>query len=152
MNLLKTAACLAFVSIVNIAHADQDSLMTWSAVKTGSESKGLFKALMGQPGFPVWMNKSFTEVPGRTLRIDGASAYVLYACKSHDCYQYRFVAVYFPEKKKMYGAHLRVQEGASEERLTWLGGIPDSADLKAIVYAALSESLSNHPEFQGFTR
>lgn len=101
---------------------------------------------------PSWVTRDVAESPAETVVFGGETAYVMCACKPHDCGNQRIAVMYIPKKNVMYGllsmsyGTLSVSGKPYRETLTWLniGGGDESIDGKTILYAGLTGSLGNH--------
>lgn len=101
---------------------------------------------------PSWVTHDVAESPAETVLFGGETAYVMSACKPHNCGNQRIAVMYIPKENVMYGllsvsyGLLSVSGKPYRETLAWLniGGGNESIDGKTILYAGLTGSLGNH--------
>lgn len=96
---------------------------------------------------PKWVTQGGTDSQGQKVTIAGNHYVVLTTCKSHDCGSQRIAVLYSIATKKIAGVFSSVDQKTGNEKLQWLN-IPDdlSIDGKTVLLAALTGSLSNHPD------
>lgn len=143
------AAGLALASAASIAQnsdAAANTQWSFSTIAKDVQARHAFEAMARGHQLPGWVKKGVVESPAIKVDMDGRNYLVMQACKPHQCASQQIAVMYAPAQGTMYGVLLG-RNGASE-KLTWLniGGGSESIDGKTILYAALTGSLSNHPQ------
>jgi hypothetical protein len=116
------------------------------------DSRQAFNIMAKGHKIPEWIfseDKVITSV--KTASFKGHDNVIIaWACKAHACYFEQIVLMYVPDKGKMYGLLFKGELNSNlneVETLKWLNiNYSDSEDGKAIMYAAITGSLSSHPD------
>jgi hypothetical protein len=149
INLL-IVALLSLFTLQN-ALAQTPRFNTIDDLLNKSDSKQAFNLIAKGHKIPDWLfsnNKVLTPI--QTASFEGHdNILVAWACKAHECPFEQVVLMYNPNKKVMYGLVLKTDQNKNNiEILDWLniGSNSESIDGKTILYAAITGSLSNHPD------
>ncbi|AIO30130.1 Ivy family c-type lysozyme inhibitor [Burkholderia pseudomultivorans] len=151
---IKTSLAIAIVAVSVASLSLAENLpLTLSTVKRDPVASKAFEAMKKDHALPSWVERGGTETRGNSVSFDGRQMVVMTACKPHDCGSERFAILYDPQRNVMYGLLLVVDPKRRDtERLTWMnlrdGG--ESIDGRAILYAALTGSVANHPDAFNF--
>jgi hypothetical protein len=149
---MKIAAVFLSASLMLAGGAQAQELPTLRSVIEGSKEAAIFQKMLGTVAPPDWLKENSVESPGEKVRMGGKDYSVFTACKAHDCPSEQIAILYGAADSAMYGVIRSADAVTSVEKLTWLniGGGEESIDGKAILYAALTGSLSNHPDAFNF--
>lgn len=109
-----------------------------------------FATLFTQISPPKWLETA-TETPARAVTLNGKRYQVRLVCKQHDCGNHQLALLY--NRDTMLGLLVSSKDNSPTQTLTWLNfdkKLADDAlaiDGKTLLYAAISGSLFNHPNF-----
>ncbi|VWD59525.1 Inhibitor of vertebrate lysozyme [Burkholderia lata] len=142
----KRAVVAILLCASRVAFADElIASKTWSmsAIAGDRVASAAFDVMKKGHRLPAWVSRGGTESPAITLSYNGHHAYVMTACRPHNCGAERIAVLYDLEKNVMYGLLSSVGPDRDAEHLTWLniGGGDESIDGKTILYGALTGSL-----------
>lgn len=146
-KLIMAAAFASILSAATSASA-QDHPTTFREIASDPAASATFKAMAKGRKLPDWINGKTVESPGNEIIFGGDKVYVMSACKQHDCGNEQIAVLYDPGKKIMYGVLRVADQKTVSEKLTWMNIGPgnEAIDGRTILYAALTGSLSNHPD------
>jgi hypothetical protein len=127
--------------------ASQENTHTLSQFIASPEAAPLLKILTEKTALPDWIPAQLTESPAEKAEFGGKKYVVLQGCKQHACNSEQIAIMYNAQDKLIYGLLRTITDDGNTEQLKWLniGGNDESIDGRTILYAALTGSLSNHP-------
>lgn len=98
---------------------------------------------------PRWLVEGdVTHTPGQLVGFDEREFVAMWGCQSDNCAASQAALLYDPEAGEIFGLIATTGEDDHRQMLEWLniGGGAESIDGRTILFAAISGSLSNHPD------
>lgn len=116
------------------------------AVKT--ETKTLFKEMIKNQKLPKWVVAGGTDLETQSIQLKGDDYRVYSSCKPHQCGLEKMAVLYSPKARILAGVFAKSTEHETQQKLVWLN-VSDtlSIDGKTVLFAALTGSLANHPDW-----
>lgn len=145
--LKKTLGSLTLFLTIN-AFAESPATLSDLAVK--DETKALFKKMIKDQKLPNWVMKGGTDSEKLNINLKGNDYQIYSSCKPHQCGLEQIAVLYSPKARIMTGVFAKNTERDTLQKLVWLK-VPDdlSIDGKTVLFATLTGTLANHPDWFG---
>lgn len=116
------------------------SAATFSAIRSNPQAHADFDRMIKGYAVPKWVTEAAVNLSSYEIMFDGRRAYVLSACKQHNCNAEQVAVLHDPDRRTMYGLLLVSDLGSMSEKLVWwnIGGGKEATEGRAILYTALT--------------
>lgn len=147
MKLTRFLASLPLLAMTVLPGSALELLPSFADIATDTEMSSAFDQMAKGHELPDWVFDGVVGSSGRMVSFDGKFYLALSGCQQHNCGASAMAVLYNSDDKVMYGV-IATQLSDDQERLEWLniGGGAESIDGRTLLYAALTGSLSNHPQ------
>ena len=155
LSRLSTLAAMALALSMPLAlpaHAQESAdavAPSLADLPTDTRMAAAFATMVGEREIPAWVRENAVTSPGDLVNFGGREYLAMSACEQHLCGPHRIAVLYDAEGGVMYGGITNSDDEAGTEELSWLniGGGPESIDGKSLLYATLTGSVTNHPQY-----